>query len=84
MSGMKRMLGIASMMAALAYGGKSRTTPDYYKPKESDEERKARLAKAEIEKYKQQGLTEFIYGENSLWALNKKNADKKARDKGWL
>lgn len=33
---------------------------------------------------KKQGLKEFIYGENSVWALNKKNADKKAAKNGWL
>lgn len=30
------------------------------------------------------GLTEFFYGENKLYALNKKNADRKARKKGYL
>lgn len=54
------------------------------KPKETEEERKARLAKAEIERYKVQGLTEFFYGENSLWALSQKSADKKARKRHWL
>jgi len=27
---------------------------------------------------------EFFYGENSVWALNKKNADRKAKSKGYL
>ena len=30
------------------------------------------------------GLKEFFYGENSLYALNQKNADRKARKKGYL
>ena len=30
------------------------------------------------------GLKEFFYGENSLYALNHKNADRKARKKGYL
>lgn len=54
------------------------------KPKETEEERKARLVEAEIKRYKAQGLTEFFYGENSLWALNQKSADKKARQRNWL
>ena len=54
------------------------------KPKETEEERKVRLVEAEIKRYKAQGLTEFFYGENSLWALNKKSADKKARQRNWL
>jgi hypothetical protein len=84
MSKMKSMIGMAAMMTALAYGGSSGTTPDFREPKETDEERKVRLAKAEIERYKAQGLTEFFYGENSLWALNQKSADKKARKRHWL
>jgi len=84
MSGMKKMLGMAAMMTALAYGNTSGTTPDFREPKETDEERKARLAKAERERYKSQGLTEFFYGENSLWALNQKSADRKARHRHWL
>jgi len=30
------------------------------------------------------GMKEFFYGDNSLYALNQKNADKKARKKGYL
>jgi len=75
---------MAAMMTALAYGGTSGTTPDLSEPKETEEERKRRLAKAEIERNKANGLKEFFYGENSLWALNQKNADKKARSKHWL
>lgn len=83
---MKSKLGMMSMFAALAMMGTE--TPhgmrEYREPKETDEERKRRLAKAEIERYKAQGLTEFFYGENSLWALNQKSADKKARKRHWL
>ena len=50
-------------------------------PKETKEERRAR---AEREKYKAYGLTEFFYGENSIWALNQKSADRKARQRHWL
>lgn len=84
MSKMKSMLGMAAMMTALAYGGNSGTTPAFIEPKETEEERKARFAKAKRERYKAQGLTEFFYGENSLWALNQKSADRKARQRHWL
>ena len=30
------------------------------------------------------GLTQFFYGDNSVWALNQKTADKKATKKGYL
>lgn len=33
---------------------------------------------------KAKGLKEFFYGENSLWASNKKVADKKAKKNGWV
>ena len=83
---MKSKLGMLSMFTAMAM--MSTETPhgmrEYREPKESEEERKHRLAKFEIERYKAQGLTEFFYGENSLWALNQKSADKKARKRHWL
>lgn len=84
MSKMKSMIGMTAIMTALAYGGTSGTAHDLREPKETEEERKARLAKAERERYKSQGLTEFFYGENSLWALNQKSADRKARQRHWL
>ncbi len=53
-------------------------------PTETEEERQKRLAKAEIERYKAQGLKEFKYGGNRLYALNQSVADKKAKKRGWL
>lgn len=82
---MKSKLGMMSMLAAFAMMGTE--TPHRerdYEPKESDEEKKRRLAKAEIERNKANGLKEFFYGENSVYAINQKNADKKARSKHWL
>lgn len=32
----------------------------------------------------QKGLNKFYYGDNFLFALNQKNADRKARKKGWI
>ena len=40
--------------------------------------------KKPIEKIIPKGLKEFFYGVNSVFALNQKNADKKARKKGYL
>lgn len=78
------MLGMLSVMTALAYGDLSSSPTKKELPKESEEDKNNRLAKAEIERNKANGLTEFSYGENKLWALNKKSADKKARKKNWL
>ena len=85
MSKMKSMLGmlaLGAMAMSGGFGGNNRGR--YIEPKETDEEKKQRLAKAEIERNKANGLKEFFYGENSVWAINQKNADKKARSKHWL
>ncbi len=76
------MYSLAAMAMSCDLGGTN--TERYIEPEETEEECKHRIAKAEIERYKSQGLTEFFYGENSLWALNKKSADKKARKLNWL
>jgi len=78
-------LAMAAMMAAVAYGDNSDVQLDRnFIPIETDEDKKRRLAQAEIKRNKANGLKEFFYGENSLYALNQKNADKKARSKHWL
>lgn len=85
MSRIKSMLGIyaiASMAISGDFVGNNRDVG--IETKETEEERKKRLAKAQIERYKANGLTEFFYGENSLWALNKKSADKKAKKRGLI
>lgn len=51
---------------------------------ESDESRKRRLDRAKEEQNKAKGLKKFFYGENNLWALNQKSADKKARKLKWI
>ena len=33
---------------------------------------------------KSKGLKKFQYGENQLWSINQKNADRKARSLNWL
>ena len=77
------MLGLLGVMAMMGT-----ETPHierkYIEPKETDEQRKRRIAKSEIERAKANGLKEFFYGENSVWAINQKNADRKARSKHWL
>ena len=82
---MKSMLGLFALGAMALSSDLSGNNPrGYIQPKETDEEKKQRLAKAEIERNKANGLKEFFYGENSVWAINQKNADKKARSKHWL
>jgi hypothetical protein len=33
---------------------------------------------------KAKGLKRFLYGKNSLWAINQKNADRKAHSLNWI
>ena len=77
-AGMLAMLGMGLVMMGTGYDN------PFIEPKESEEDRKKRLAKAEVKRNKRNGLKEFYFGENSLWALNQKSADKKARSKGWI
>jgi len=83
---MKSKLGMISMLSAMAIIGTETLNREIecVEPKETEEERKRRLAKSEIKPNKHNGLKEFFYGENSLYALNQKNADKKARKLNWL
>ena len=83
---MKSKLGMMGMFGALAIMGTENRhgMRECTELRETEEQRKHRVAKAEIKRYKAQGLSEFFYGENSLWALNQKSADKKARKRNWL
>jgi len=62
----------------------SRRIERFIEPKETDEERERRLSDAEIKRNKDRGLTQFFYGTNSVWAINKSVADKKAKKKGYV
>ncbi len=57
---------------------------DKEKKERLEEYNKKRLAQAEIETKKSNGLKEFTYGEHTILALNQKNADKKAKNNGWI
>ena len=67
----RQILGMMAMMAAFS-------NPEDYKTFE--EETVKRPIKTIIPK----GLKEFFYSENSVYALNQKVADKKAKRKGYL
>jgi len=81
---MRNKAHMLGLMAIAMMGIPSRNRWRDYEPPETDEERKRRLAKAEMERHKANGVKEFFYGENSLYARNQKNADRKARNKHWL
>lgn len=57
---------------------------DKEKKERLDEYNKQKLAQGLIEINKANGLKEFTYGEHTILALNKENADKKAKNNGWI
>lgn len=86
--GMKSQLAMYSMFAAIAGTGGMKSMDEqidsYVGSVVKEEERKKRMAAAKIEINKKNGLKEFIYGENSIWAINQKNADKKAKKLSYI
>lgn len=86
MSRMKSMLGMYAM-AAMAMGGDMTIGPvdrgRQFEPEETMEEWKERMNREQIKRYRDKGLKEFSYSGGTVWALNQKSADKKAKKKGW-
>ena len=79
MKNIKNALGMYAAMAGLIASDPDTPLFKANKENESEENRNKRIKIFEIERNKAKGLKEFIYGNESIWALNKKNADKKAR-----
>jgi hypothetical protein len=87
MSGMKSKLGMFAMMAAMASMGESGYSERSEQRKLTDEDKeelKAIAEKKRLERLKEKGVNEYFYGANTVYARNRKNADKKARNKGYL
>jgi len=83
---MKSIKGATMMMALAAMSlsiGTTNEEREYLGKTETPEEREKRLKAAEIRINKANRLTEFKYMEGSLWALNEKSANKKAKKRGW-
>lgn len=47
-------------------------------------ESKTRSVLSEEEKMRKKGMKEFKYWDGTIWALNQKSADRKAKKKGWI
>jgi hypothetical protein len=87
MSGMKSKLGMLAMMAAMASMGETGYSErsEYRQLTDGEKaELKAIAEKKRLERLKQKGVNEYFYGQNVIYARNQKNADKKARKKGYL
>lgn len=84
---MKSKLGAYAMMFAMASMGNMGYSERSEYLELTDEEKEKLKAIAEnkrIERLKQQGLNEYFYGQNVIYARDQKNADRKARNKGYL
>ena len=68
----QNLLGMYAMMAAMS------NPEDYVRFEEYTK------VKRPIKKVIPKNHKEFFYGENSVFALNKKNADRKAKRKGYV
>jgi predicted transglutaminase-like cysteine proteinase len=83
--GMKKTHALMTMFAAMAMSAdNSFMERREYKEELTDEEQAELKAIAERKRNERNGLTEFKYGTESVWALNRKNADRKAKRKGYL
>ena len=59
--------------------------PKHYRNKLSHESAISEISKlTEDQKKEKSGLKKFVFGENIIWAINQKNADKKARKLGLI
>ena len=76
------MLGVMGMMLS----GSRQRQPNQreIKPTETDEEKSTRLERFKIERYKANGLKQFKFGDNVIYALNLKNAKRKAINNAWI
>jgi hypothetical protein len=71
------MYGLAAVINDNVYGDAvNELTEDGIKPKNIKPKR--------VKKIIPKGLKEFFYGEKVIYALNQKNADRKALNKGYL
>ena len=80
MSKMKSLLLLYGAAVATGSANMFGEGPQEYK--ESKEKREKRFRDAEVEGYKRKGLQEFRCRGGSVWALNQKSADKKAKKLG--
>lgn len=85
--GMSKKFGMfasLALMGAMDPEGMS-TVSDFLVEKKQKKPLSESQKKAiKIDQDKAHGLKEFSYGENKVWALNQKNADKKARKLNYI
>ena len=68
----------------LAYAMIAASIPDFSQPIPKRRKSVNVNHRDEIDFKKSKGMNQFFYGQNSLWAINQKNADRKAKSLNWL
>lgn len=83
---MKDKLALMSMLIPLTMMNNEMPTRNnkYTENNESDEDKKQRFLKSEKNCNKSNWLKEFFYGDNSVWAINEKNALRKAKKLNYI
>lgn len=71
---MKKQAGLLAMMSMAASMGGNEFN-ETFDPKPTEKEIEEKKALAFKEKNKKQGIQEYFYGQNVIYARNKKNAD---------
>lgn len=77
------MMAMASAFSQQGFGPEGYGHSSHVR-KPTEAEIEARKREADKNRNRKNGLTEFFYGDNSVWAINKKTADKKAAKKGYI
>ncbi len=83
-SKMKSLMLMYGAMAMMGDFGYQQETEYKTLTDEQKQELKAIAEQKRIERLKKQGVKEYFYGDKVIYARNKKNADRKARNKGYL
>lgn len=78
------MMSIAAAMSADSYPSSNNPAKTGPTPEELEEKRKKQLDRLTEINNNKYGLKAFFYEEHIIYARNQKNADRKARNKGYI
>jgi hypothetical protein len=78
------LLALMSGMLAMGNPGYSERIEYRQLTDKEKEHLKALAEKKRVDRLKRKGVNEYFYGQNVIYARNQKNADRKAKNKGYL
>jgi len=80
-SGIKSLIALGLIMSQLDYASKGENPFDEEPIRQQVKLRESLITNDQRQRH---GQKKFYYGDNFVWARNKKNADRKARNAGYL